>query len=173
MARVIYEDTRQQKGKHTRKHEYWAAHGVEVVRKKLDFGDYMTDGSNVVIDTKKGLQEICSNVGTEHARFVREIERAQVQGYKIVFLIEQPGPVHCVDDIYMWTNNTCERCSYFRALQCDSVVSKCIKYRHRPMTGSTLQKIIKSMHASHGCEFELISPDLSAARICELLGIDA
>ena len=74
---VIYEDTRQQDGKHLQKQEWWKAHGIEVVRRKLDFGDYATDGSNVVVDTKRNVAEIAQNInGRQHARFKRECERA-------------------------------------------------------------------------------------------------
>ena len=168
---VIYEDTRQQKGKHTNKNLWWTAHGVKVRRKKLDFGDYQCDASNISIDTKKGLREICFNVGKEHDRFVREIKRAQDAGYLLIFLIEQPGPIQCVGDVHTWINDTCQRCTYIKHMYCDSVATKCIKYRHRPMTGSTLQKILESMQISYGCRFELVEPENSARRICELLGV--
>ena len=168
---TIYEDTRQQRGKHGTKHAWFESHGVELVRKKLDFGDYATDGSNVCIDTKKGLQEIAANVGAEHERFVREIERAKREGYRIIFLIEESSFISKLSDVYLWTNGTCVRCAYHRNYQCDSVESKCIKFKRRPMTGSTLQRILESMQLSYDCRFELVDPGNSARRICDLLGV--
>ena len=58
MATTIYEDSRQQAGKHEAKHAWFAAHGIELVRKKLDTGDYATDGSNVLVDTKRNIAEV-------------------------------------------------------------------------------------------------------------------
>lgn len=167
---VIYEDTRQQAGKHDLKHRWWMEHGIVVMRKKLDFGDYARDGSNIAIDTKKGVAEISGNVGREHARFVREINRAQAQGHRIIFLVED-AEIGSVSTVSTWINNTCRRCAYFKFDHCDSISTKCVKYKHRPMTGTTIQKILESMQLSHGCTFEFCKPEDSARRICELLGV--
>ena len=37
---IILEDTRQQAGKHDKKHEYFAQHGIKIERCKLYRGDY-------------------------------------------------------------------------------------------------------------------------------------
>ena len=90
----IYEDTRQQSGKHENKARWWEGHGVEVERAKLDFGDYMAaDGSsNIVVDTKRSIDEVAMDCGRDHARFVREMERAKAAGCRLVVLIEVGRP---------------------------------------------------------------------------------
>lgn len=168
---VIYEDTRQQDGKHEQKHRWFNAHGVELVRKKLDFGDYMAEGSNISIDTKQGIGEICQNVTRDHARFIREIERAETNGYRLVFLIEQGRPYNELVDIARWCSEVCIRCQHRRTGVCDMSSAKCIRFRRKPVQGRTVLKIMRSIMESHGCVFELVPPSMSAKRICELLGV--
>lgn len=169
---VIYEDTRQQKGKHEAKHTWFEAHGIEVVRKKLDAGDYATDQSNILVDTKKGLAEVAMDVGRDHERFAREMERARNAGYRLVILVEVGAPYRTTEDVAHWTNDTCKRCDHYKRLLCDpSASGRCKRYHGKPMRGSTMAKIIQSMESDYGCRFEYISPRYAARRICELLGV--
>ena len=48
-------DTRQQAGKHNNIEQYCKKHRIEMVRQKLDVGDYMLPGGNISIDTKQDL----------------------------------------------------------------------------------------------------------------------
>lgn len=170
---VIYEDTRQQKGKHEAKRAWFEAHGIEVVRKKLDAGDYATDQSNILVDTKKGLSEVAMDVGRDHDRFAREMVRARDAGYRLVVLVEVGAPYRTTMDVARWTNDACRRCEYYKRLLCDPLSSaRCRKYRSKPMRGSTIAKIIESMECDYGCRFEYVNPRYSARRICELLGVE-
>jgi len=89
---TIVEDTRQKVGKHGLKNAWWAAHGVDVVRRKLDFGDYLYGPSNVVVDTKQDLMALAMDLGRDHARFVRECERAAGAGLPAGGLPHQAPP---------------------------------------------------------------------------------
>lgn len=176
MEPQIYEDSRQQikpVDKHAKKHIWWKSHGVTIERRKLDFGDYIrADGmSNYSIDTKANLQEMCGNVGKEHARVVREIERAKAAGFRLVFLIEVGGNYRCISDVCRWTNDVCKRCGEYRADKCHPPRERCVKYKRRPMTGRTLAKIMRSMERDHGCIFEFVHPMMAAKRICDILGV--
>lgn len=169
---IIYEDTRQQEGKHEAKRAWFAAHGVEVVRKKLDAGDYATEQSNVLVDTKRGLSEVAMDVGRDHDRFAREMERARDAGYRLVVLVEVGAPYRTTEDVARWTNDVCKRCDWYKRLLCDPIArGRCRKYRSKPMRGSTMAKIIRSMERDYGCRFEYVNPRYSARRICELLGV--
>ena len=168
---TLYEDTRQKQDKHEKKSMWWRNHGVPVQRRKLDFGDYMVDDSNISIDTKENLQEICGNLGRDHARVVREIERANVDGYRLVFLIEVGGNYKTVDDVARWTNDVCKRCQQYRTKLCDPSRDRCARYKRKPMQGTTLSKIMHGMERDHGCVFDFIHPLRSAKRICDILGV--
>lgn len=174
----LFEDSRQQmhgEDKHINKHRWWDKHDVKVERKKLDFGDYArADGmSNIVIDTKRSLDEVAGNVGREHARFVRELERAREAGYRLVILIEVGAPYTTLDAIARWTSGVCKRCDLYSKCLCDPRASgRCRRKHSKPMQGTTMLKIMRSLERDHGCRFEVCHPAHSAARICELLGME-
>ena len=171
-APVLYEDTRQQAGKHSVKHTWWEHHGVTLVRKKLDFGDYMTDGSNISIDTKKGLKELSMDCGRDHDRFVRELDRAARAGYRLVILVEQSGGYETAEDVAArWINPVCTRCIHYRTQVCHIFDRRCLRFRCRPMQGETLAKQMAALAENHGCRFELVHPSRAARRICEILGV--
>lgn len=170
---MIYCDTRQRVGKHANIDGWLDRHGVPYEYRKLDFGDYMTDGSNVSVDTKRGLSEVAMDVGRDHDRFMRELDRARDAGYRLVVLVEVGAPYHSTADVVRWTNDACKRCRWYRRLLCDPVSSApCRTYRSRPMRGSTLAHIIEGVERSHGCRFEYCHPASTARRICELLGVE-
>ena len=169
---IIYEDTRQQKGKHENKRLWFEAHGIEVVRKKLDAGDYAADHSNILIDTKRNLAEVAMDVGRDHERFAREMKRARDAGYRLVVLVEVGTPYKTTRDVARWVNDVCKRCDHYKRNQCDpSSSARCKRYRTKPMRGATISKIIESMEREYGCRFEYVSPRYAARRICELLGV--
>lgn len=170
----IYEDTRQQRGKHERKRLWWEDHGVEVERRKLDTGDYeRADGtSNVLIDTKRSLDEVAMDVGRDHARFVRELDRARDAGCRLVVLIEASGPYRELEDAAKWHPQPCRRCQY-RGSACEPMATgRCRRFRRKPMQGPTLLSIMRSLERDHGCRFEIVHPARAARRICELLGVE-
>ena len=65
--------------------------GIRHASTKLLFGDYMDyNRPGLVIDRKQNIAELAKNVvGKDRDRFVRELERAQAAGSKMVILVEQ------------------------------------------------------------------------------------
>ena len=175
MAGEIKIDTRQQAGKHVLKDEWWAVHGVPTVRQKLDFGDYMTDGSNISIDTKRNIAEIAQNInGRNHERFKRECQRAQREGYRLVILVENRENVHDLLGVTAWTNDHCRHCSHRKARKCSPLdpTGKCPRHGTRkPIQGPRLAKAMRTMSDRYGVEFMFCDPRDTARIICELLGV--
>ena len=90
---TLFEDSRQQKGKHKNIHAYCDQQGIRLVRQALNVGDYQIAGKgDVVVDTKYGIPEIASCCFQEHERFRPECLRAQDYGIKLVVLIEEVPP---------------------------------------------------------------------------------
>ena len=176
MATII-EDTRQQQrhgDKHANKHAWWEAHGVDVERRKVDFGDYIrADGtSNISIDTKRSLDELAGNVGRDHARFVHELDRAREAGWRLVVMVEVGHPYRDLEDVSRWTPYVCRRCPHYTSHECTPHGSdRCRRFRSKPMQGPTLYKTLRSLERDHGVIFELCAPGRSARRICEILGV--
>lgn len=175
MAVRIAEDTRQKEGKHERKHRWWEAHGVEVVRRKLDFGDYMLDVDHptVSIDTKASIAEIAANISGQHGRFRRECIRAAVAGCSLIVLVENAKGYETVRDVAAWTNDVCLRCR-----QCDPhAPGSCINRRHRskakPIQGARLAKAMATMSERYGVDFRFCHPRDAAKIITEILEVDS
>jgi hypothetical protein len=160
-------DTRQQAGKHRNIDTWLGAHGVPYEYKKLDYGDYQRTGSNVSIDTKQGLVELSGNLGREHARFVRELDRASAAGFRLVVLVEAGERYEDRSLIEGWVPYPCKRCR-----MCDPLVDDgCRRYRCRPMQGSSMVKIMATLERRHGVRFAFCSKRDTARTICDLLGV--
>lgn len=173
---MIIEDTRQQAGKHDNIERWMRAHGVEFSprARALEFGDYVSedaDGnplSNVAVDTKKDVQELAMDVGRDHARFVRECERARAAGYRLVVLVEEHADYETDRGrLHRWLGIACRRCRRCRPLAGD----KCVRYKRRPMTGRQVAAICERMTERHGVTFAFCSRRDTGRRICELLGV--
>ena len=166
---MVIEDTRQQREKHEHIKAWMEAHGVafEQRSRALPFGDYVSDnGSNVVIDTKKDVQELVMDVGRDHDRFVRECDKARAAGFRLVVLVESSARYNDRGQLAKWVSKVCLMCRACRPSE-DAV---CRKHRTKPMQGSTLAKILDAMERRHGVRFEFVSKARCARRICELLG---
>ena len=90
---VLYEDTRQQAGKHRNIHLYCERHGIEIIRQALNVGDYQIAGKgDISVDTKMGVAELAGNCFQEHERFRDECLRAQKCGIRLIVLVEEVLP---------------------------------------------------------------------------------
>lgn len=159
-------DSRQQVGKHGHVDGWFASRGVPYFYKKLDFGDYAREGSNISVDTKKDVQEFAGNCGREHARLVREIERANSAGYRLWFVIEEHPEYNDRHELAKWVSHVCRTCR-----RCDPLVSKCRARRFKPMNGPTLAKIIAKLESDHHCRVTFCDKRDTARVICDLLGV--
>ena len=90
---VLYEDTRQQAGKHKNIHAYCEQAGIKIIRQALNVGDYQIAGKgNISVDTKQSVLELAGNVFQEHRRFRDECIRAQECDIQLIVLIEEQLP---------------------------------------------------------------------------------
>ncbi len=185
---TLYEDTLQKAGKHAAKHDWWRAHGVEVLRTRFDgrhgvpvsFGDYFAEGANVIVDSKRSLDEIAQNVRRDHRRFAAEADRAYNAGYRLVFLVENEHGYENLGDVVRWTNGHCAKCGrnverHPKTGDCRPLDphGKCPRHGTvKPVQGPTLYRALRTFSAHHLCRFEFCAPEESARRICELLGVD-
>lgn len=175
MGVQIIEDTRQQMArgdKHSTKHAWFEAHGVQIVRAKIDFGDYITSGSNIAVDTKRSVDELAQNLVRDHERFKRECVRARDAGWRLVILVED-GRFEKPGELAKWTNTHCVKCAWRRRSECKPrATGKCPRHGTRkPPHGDRLARIMQVMEERYGVRFEFCKPEDAAKRICELLGV--
>ena len=101
---TIQIDTREHKWERARVERQLVKEGVKTVTSKLYIGDYQSwDNPRLVVDRKKSLLELCSNVTQGHERFRRELLKAEDVGVKLVILCEEDG-VETLEDVYFWDN---------------------------------------------------------------------
>ena len=101
---TIQIDTREHKWERARVERQLVKEGVKTVTSKLYVGDYQSwDNPRLVVDRKKSLLELCSNVTQGHERFRRELLKAEDVGVKLVILCEEDG-IGTLEDIYFWDN---------------------------------------------------------------------
>ena len=150
--KVVVEDTRQQSGKHEKKHEYFESRGVTVVRSKLPYGDYAL-APEVAVDTKASIHEIAVNLCgdiAERQRFIRECKGAQSINCQLVFLVEV-GKYKTPADL----------------------IGKTVKLKSgKVIDGAQLYRAMVTVSERYGVRFEFTPPSQTAARIMEILGVD-
>ena len=99
-------DTREKPRAIVRIMKDFEAEGVEVIRRALPFGDYLNpDCPGIVIDRKRNLLETAANmVGPDRARFLREVDRANRAGCRLIVLVEHSNRVKRLEDVIKWNN---------------------------------------------------------------------
>ena len=149
---TILEDSRQQNGKHDIKHSHFDEMGVELIRNKLPFGDYSRIPS-ISVDTKANMAEIANNIGSDHKRFKNECILARDAGCQLIILVENTDGIRTIEDVHTWINPD-------------------LVYRPKAITGERLQKAMCTMSERYGVKFEFCTPEESAKRVLELLGVE-
>ena len=140
----------------TRSHDYNSIggfldrKGVPYRVEKLDVGDYMMEGGTVTIDTKQDLEELSRNLmnRADHARFLKEVRRANASGIHLVVLCRHGGKIKSIRDVANW------------------------KSKYSPVTGRALMDEIYRVHISYGVDFLFCTKQGTAKKIIEILKKD-
>ena len=169
---IILEDTRQQEKKHSIKNKYFADNGIEVRRTKLYVGDYtLPTNQSVCVDTKEKILEICANVcGKEHARFMREIQRAEESNIKLYVVVENEDKVTEIRDLFRWFNPRTARYNKIVYMKRQGKWLDIPLPKAPPTTGATLAKALLTIESKHPCvKFLFCTPKESGKVIIDLL----
>ena len=156
---ILYEDSRQQEGKHKNIHAYCKRNGIEIIRQKCDVGDYMLDPVNgkISVDTKESILELSRNImSSDHRRFRSECELAQKLGIQLVVLIEEVPNFGRIDlwEVPRWKSE-----------------NRFHKYGD-PMTRvdpKALRRAMITMMQKYGVRFEFCTRRQSPARVIKIL----
>lgn len=154
---ILYEDTRNQEGKHKNIGAYCRRNGITLKRECLLVGDYMFPGGKVSIDTKQDVLEIAKDImSSDHRRFRDECIRAQEAGIQLVILVEEELPFGKID---YWKSPVWKTSNKYH------------KYGD-PMTRiepRALKKAMLTMMERYGVRFEFCSKVNTPRRIIEIL----
>lgn len=153
---IILTDTRQKSEEHIIKE--FDKQGILHIRTGLPSADYMAvryDNEkgfyldySILIDTKKDIEEIASNLcnSQNHQRILREIQKGKDLGAKqFVFLING-GKIKTIEDLQNWTS------------------------KRTKVKGEVLLKIFKTMSQKYGVKFMIVPKNKMGETIIKLLG---
>lgn len=151
MLRAIFEDTRQQVGKHDNIADFCKSNGIELVRQGLFVGDYtkITD-QRISVDTKKDLLELVMDVGKDKSRFWAEARRAKKYGVRLYVLCEHGDEITRLADVEYWDNPLKKRMP-------------------NAMDGRTLARRLADIHICYGTEFLFCSKSDTGRNIINIL----
>ena len=150
----IVVDTREKPRAIVRIMQTFETEGVEVVRRALPFGDYIDpDRPGIVIDRKQNLLEVTSNCVQDRARFLREVDRANRAGWRLIVLVEHSNRVKCLEDVIKWNNPR-------------------LKVSPLAVDGPRLFRIMHAMGNKFGFEWAFCDKIHTGKRIIEILGGD-
>ena len=129
--------------------------GVAYVRRALNFADYADPDRlpGPVIDRKQNLIEVASNVTIDRKRFVREIERCNRAGCRLIVLSEHGNRIKCLEDVITWRNPRLKDSPY-------------------AVSGERLYKIMKAMEGYYGIEWRFCNKQSTGRQIIRLLGAE-
>ena len=162
---IIQEDTRQKPNKNADIRKQLEALGHTVRRFGMLCGDYQIFGKgDVVIDTKQDMNEVYSNVITDHERFANEARLAQEAGIKLIILVTDPI-VSSVDDVRLWRNPRRERWFMVKAMQRKGKMLTVKPSKTPPCESDRLQKAMVTMTLRYGitwlfCERERVGEEI-------------
>ena len=130
--------------------------GVKYVRKALPFADYFNPGRpDVVIDRKQSLVEVAKNLtdNKDKKRFIREIERCNRAGYRMIVLVEHGNSVKRIEDVTTWHNPR-------------------LKVSPLAPNGERLYRLMKAFEHYYGIEWAFCNKQSTGRKIIELLGVE-
>ena len=148
---TIQIDTREHKFEVARIQRQIEREGVHTFLSKLDVGDYMNiENPHLVIDRKKDLAELCSNVTQQHERFRRELIRAIKNEVQLIILIEHGEEIQSLEDVFFWENPRRETSP-------------------KAINGEQLYKSLVTMSERYGVSFAFCDKRHTGKKIVELL----
>ena len=166
---IIQEDTRQKPNKNADIRKQLEALGHTVRRFGMLCGDYQIFGKgDIVIDTKQDMNEVYSNVITDHERFANEARLAREAGIRLIILITDPI-VSSVDDVKLWKNPRRERWFQVRAMQRKGKMLSVKQSKTPPCASDRLQKAMVTMTLRYGITWLFCKRENVGAEIIRLL----
>lgn len=174
-----------------RKHNDLVNLGCEIIPIPLPFGDYilidevveetiarrneklkkqdLVADYKVVVDTKKDMQEVASNIcSSQHERFRDELIMAQKMGVKMYILIED-DTVKDFDDVKNWRNPRLEKWQRVENLKKQGKAKNIYHRKRPPVSAEILYKAMKTMEEKYGCKFCFCKKENTARAIIHLL----
>ena len=125
--------------------------GREVIRQKLDVGDYMlSPDGRISVDRKQNLLEVTANLCQQRGRFAAECIRAKNSGVQLVILVEHGGRIKTMEDVQAWRNPRLEVSPY-------------------AVSGTRLYQLMKEFESRYGIQWAFCSKAQTGKAILQIL----
>lgn len=148
---VIYADTREKAHAIKKILAHFEKTGVEVIRQKLDVGDYMlSPDGKISVDRKQNLAELAMNFGKDRFRFSKECQRAKDSGVQLVILCEHGGRIKDIEDVRAWNNPRLSISPY-------------------ALSGPRIYQLMKAFESKYGVQWAFCCKQSTGKRILEIL----
>ena len=135
---------------------------ITYFQSKLYIGDYMSmDNPRLIIDRKQNLNELCSNVTSDHDRFRKELLKAKNNGIQLVILVEHGKGIECLEDVIFWKNPRSEK----RV----KVDGKFQTVKTKATTGQTLYNILCTLERKYGVKYVFCDKENTGHEIVRIL----
>ena len=151
MGMTVYVDTREKPRAIAKILAQFEAAGVDVIRQKLDVGDYMlSPDGKLSVDRKQNLLEVCGNLAQQHRRFSAECLRAKEAGVRLVILVEHGGKIRSIEDVYGWKNPRLDVSPY-------------------ALSGPRIYALMKTYESQYGVTWDFCRKQDTGKRILDIL----
>ena len=176
-AMIIQIDSREHKKERQRIEAQFDALDIQYYTSKLYVGDYMgLDNPRLIVDRKKDISELYSNVVQGHDRFVKELLRAKDVGIQLVILCEHGDGVENLVDVVWWVNPRRKRYQSYtdpktgivKWYKLEGKQRRCVK--RPPLDGNELYDRLVTISRKYGVRFEFCNKEETGQRIAMLLG---
>lgn len=148
---MIYVDTREKPQAIKKILAYYKKNEIEVVRQKLDVGDYMlSPDGKISVDRKQNLGEVAINLGKDRFRFSKECQRAKDSGVQLVILVEHGGQIKSLEAVSLWKNPRLEVSPY-------------------ALSGPRIYQLMKAFSSKYGVQWEFCCKQTTGKKILEIL----
>lgn len=148
---VIYVDTREKQRAIQKILAHFGKVGRNVIRQKLDVGDYMlTPDGNLSVDRKQNLAELAVNFGKDRPRFVAECKRAMSRDVKLVILVEHGGAIKDIESVREWKNPRLAVSPY-------------------ALSGPRIYQLMKTFEKRYNVQWEFCCKQTTGKKILEIL----
>ena len=167
---TIIEDTGQKVGQHDNVKKWCDEHGVILRRQKLNVGDYQSP-PRIAVDTKKGMQEIYSDLIGDHERFRNELIRAQEDGIRLVMLIEDETITN-MDEARKWKNpRVVEYDRKYGLIKRAQAAGKMLNHKipKPPVSSERLVGMMDACSIKYGVEWEFCHPSKAGETVYKIL----
>lgn len=167
----IQVDSREHQKEWERIKQQFDSIGVQYFRSKLYVGDYQSlDNPRLVIDRKKDLQELYSNICQQHERFRAELVKAMNSGIKIVILCEHGEDVKTLEDVYFFYQPPTERWRWTVREIAGEKKKVRERYMQNAIDGKKMYKSFCTIRDRYNVDFIFCTKEETGRKIVEILG---